>query len=360
MCAMTNSPKPQKRLLYASGYMIDSGSVVSVVPPKKEERDCPDQSSLNLHAANGTAIKTYGTRVDEFSIMGRRCKHRMIVADVTQPILGTDFFSEGDGKVFMIDLAQRCLIDRETFCATHGQLRKSSVHSIVKPSWEVDNIEESTDKFTKLLSQYPSIMETDIGKVSVMAKPLHIDTGTAAPVASKCRNLHGEKKAAIEAELLKWEKEGVIVHCDSEWASPIHAVKKSDGTWRVCGDFRRLNTITKSDRYPLPSMKHFNEQLSGCTIFSKTDLRRAYQQVEIDKKSQHKTAITTTIGLFKFCRITFGLKNAGQCFQRNVHNYCVIFPFFLCTGTTLLWAVLQLTNTTTTSANCLSDCKRLD
>ena len=327
MSAMTDLPKNSKRLLFADGYLIDSGSVVSVVPPKPTDLENPDQNTLNLHAANDTTIKTYGTRVVEFYIMGRRCKHCMIIANVTQPILGTDFFSEGDGKVFVIDLAHRCLIDRETFCTTHGHFRKSMVHSITKPVWYIQNIEDSSERFTKLLSQFPEIMETNLGKVTVMAKPLHIDTGNAVPVASRCRNLHGEKKIAIEAELRKWEKEGVIVRCDSEWASPIHAVKKPDGSRRVCGDFRRLNNVTRSDRYPLPSMKHFNDQLSGSTIFSKIDLRRAYQQVEIDKKSQHKTAIITTIGLFKFRRMAYGLKNAGQCFQRNTHEMLCDLPF---------------------------------
>ena len=327
MSAVTDLPKHPKRLLYVAGYMIDSGSVVSVVPPMQTELKNPCHKSLNLHAANGTIIETYGTRVDEFDIMGRRCKHRMIVANVSQPILGTDFFSDGDGKDFVIDVAHRCLIDRETFCATHGQFRKSPVHSITKPSWEISNIDDTSARFTNLLSEFPEIMETDLGKVTVMAKPLHIDTGNAVPVASRCRNLHGEKKAAIEAELRKWEEEGIIVRCNSEWASPIHAVKKSDGSWRVCGDFRRLNTVTKSDKYPLPSMRHFNDQLSGSSIFSKIDLRRAYQQVKIDEKSQDKTAIITTIGLFKFRRMAFGLKNAGQCFQRNTHELLRDLPF---------------------------------
>ena len=327
---MTDSPENPKRLLYTSGYLIDSGSVVSVVPSKQSDRDTKpvdEVAPLTLHAANGTLIETYGTRVEEFYIMGRRCTHRMIIANVKQPILGTDFFSEGDGKAFVIDVAHRCLRDRDTFCISNGQLRKSAVHSIMKPRWDMYNIEDSPTRFHRLLLEYPDISETDMGKVSVMAKPLHIDTGNAVPVASRCRNLHGDKKVAVEAELLKWEKEGIIVRCESEWASPIHAVKKTDGTWRVCGDFRRLNTVTKSDKYPLPSMKHFNDQLAGSTIFSKIDLRRAYQQVKVDENSQHKTAIITTVGLFKFHRMAFGLKNAGQCFQRNVHELLHDLPF---------------------------------
>ena len=92
------------------------------------------------------------------------------------------------------------------------------------------------------------------------------------------------QKIAIEQELRKWEAEGIIERCDSEWASPVHAVKKPDGSWSVCGDFRRLNLVTKPDRYPLPSLTNFNNNLAGCTVFSKIDLTRAYQQVCINEK----------------------------------------------------------------------------
>ena len=96
------------------------------------------------------------------------------------------------------------------------------------------------------------------------------------------------------------------------WASPLHAIRKKDGTWRVCGDFRRLNAITKSDKFPLPTVTDFNANMAGCRIFSKLDLRRAYHQVPVANKDQEKTTINTTIGLFKFLRSPFGLKNAGS------------------------------------------------
>ena len=58
-----------------------------------------------------------------------------------------------------------------------------------------------------------------------------------------------------------------------------------------------------------------NERLAGCSVFSKIDLRQAFQQVHVDEASQDKTAIVTTLGLFKFLRMPYGLKNAAQCFQ---------------------------------------------
>ena len=75
--------------------MINSGSVVSVVPPTPEERQTHDTEQRHLHAANGSLIKTFGTRFNKFEIMGRQCCHNMIIADVKCPILGTDFFHRG-------------------------------------------------------------------------------------------------------------------------------------------------------------------------------------------------------------------------------------------------------------------------
>ena len=75
--------------------MINSGSVVSVVPPTSEERQTHDTEQRHLHAANGSLIKTFGTRFNKFEIMGRQCCHNMIIADVKCPILGTDFFHRG-------------------------------------------------------------------------------------------------------------------------------------------------------------------------------------------------------------------------------------------------------------------------
>ena len=135
------------------------------------------------------------------------------------------------------------------------------------------------------------------------------------------------KKTQVEEQLRQWERDRVIERWESSWASPIHAVKKSNGSWRVCGDFRRVNTITQLDRHPLSALSSFNERLVGCTVFSKVDLKQAFQQVCVEESSQEETTIITTLGLFKFLRMPFGLKNAAQCFQRNVHQLLEDLPF---------------------------------
>ncbi len=81
----------------------------------------------------------------------------------------------------------------------------------------------------------------------------HIQT-TGPPIASKFRRLDPDKLAAAKAGL---ERDGIVQRSNSPWSSPLHMVRKPGGSWRPCGDFRRLNTVTVPDAYPLPNMMDF-------------------------------------------------------------------------------------------------------
>jgi hypothetical protein len=84
-----------------------------------------------------------------------------------------------------------------------------------------------------------------------------------------------------EEEFLSLEKAGIIRRSNSPWASPLHLVPKKDGSWRPCGDYRRLSAVTVPDRYPLSNMQSRNDRMAGCTVFSKIDLVKAYHQIPI-------------------------------------------------------------------------------
>ena len=112
------------------------------------------------------------------------------------------------------------------------------------------------------------------------------------------------------------ESQGIIQRSRSSWSSQLHIVEKSDGSWRPCGDYQRLNLATKRDMYPPPHMEDLSSQLAGKKVFSKLDLRKGYYQVPVAAKDVPKTAVITPFSLFEFLRMPFGLRNAGQSFQR--------------------------------------------
>jgi hypothetical protein len=130
--------------------------------------------------------------------------------------------------------------------------------------------------FQSLLESFPDVVNPS-KKLPVTSHGVchHIVT-TGPPVAAKFWRLDGEKLAAAKAEFAAMERDGIVQRSSSPWSSPLHMVRKSDGSWRPCGDYRRLNLATVPDAYPLPNMLDFGTRVVGCKIFSKIDLRKGY------------------------------------------------------------------------------------
>jgi Reverse transcriptase (RNA-dependent DNA polymerase) len=100
-------------------------------------------------------------------------------------------------------------------------------------------------------------------------------------------------------------------------------VLKKDNTWRPCGDYRSLNSVTVPDKYPVPNIQDMSAKLAGCSVFTKLDLKNGYYQIPVAAADVQKMAVTTPFGMFEFKRMPFGLKNAGQSFQRFGSCICL-------------------------------------
>lgn len=148
----------------------------------------------------------------------------------------------------------------------------------------------------------------------------HFIETTGQPLHCRARPVAPHRYEQVRKEFEQMIEQGLCRPSKSPWSSPLHIVPKKNGDLRVCGDYRRLNAITTPDRYPIPRIKDFTYQLSNKIIFSTIDLNRAYQQIKVRNEDIEKTAIITPMGLFDFPRMTPGLKNAGQTFQRFIHE----------------------------------------
>ncbi|GFV14198.1 retrovirus-related Pol polyprotein from transposon opus [Trichonephila clavipes] len=124
--------------------------------------------------------------------------------------------------------------------------------------------------------------------------------------------------------------EGIVQPSESPWSSPVVLVRKKDGSWRFCVDYRKLNIVTKKDVYPLPRIDDTLDCLKGANFFSSMDLRSGYWQIEIDEADREQTAFITPEGLYEFKVMPFGLCNAPAIFERMMDNLLRHFKWTMC------------------------------
>ena len=242
-------------------FLVDSGADVSVFPASAAQRKSPSRSRLS--AANGSSIQTFGRKAISLALPGLSVVHKFFLADVEQPILGSDFFRRHN---LLIDVARQRLVQDSQGPSASALVVKARPAVF---SGGLFGLRCGTSSVDEVFALFPTVT-TPRATYDSSTPPKHGVTHTVPttgpPVFARARRLFGEKLAVAQEEFKKMLEMGITRPSNSPWASPLHVVPKADGGWRPCGDYRKLNVSTCDDRYPLPHINSFSSVTHGASL----------------------------------------------------------------------------------------------
>ncbi|GJV03693.1 putative reverse transcriptase domain-containing protein [Tanacetum coccineum] len=146
----------------------------------------------------------------------------------------------------------------------------------------------------------------------------------AAPVVRVPYRLAPSKLQELSTQLQELFDKGFIRPSSSPWGAPVLFVKKKDGSFRMCIDYRKLNKLTVKNQYPLPRIDDLFDQLQGSRVYSKIDLRSGYHQLRVREEDIPKTAFRTRYGHYEFQVMSFGLTNAPASEEEHAEHLKLI------------------------------------
>jgi len=142
-----------------------------------------------------------------------------------------------------------------------------------------------------------------------------------APIYTSPYRISPNERKFLREEIEKMLNAKIIRISHSPWSSPVLVVGKKDKSKRICLDYRKLNKITQTEKWPIPDTRDIFDRLRDSSCFTLFDLKSGYSQIEIDEESISKTAFSTPDGHYEFLVTPFGLKNAPIVFSRIMNKF---------------------------------------
>jgi transposase InsO family protein len=187
------------------------------------------------------------------------------------------------------------------------------------------------DRLKRVLSSHPSVFAEELPAKTVeqVERSLQFSIVLVGDMVRPVKQRERRMSPAEIAAATEWVKEevaaGRMEPSSSEWAAQLVIVPKRNDKgevsgWRICGDYRNLNDVTKADAEPLPLLQTVFDQLRGMRFFSKLDLLKGFNQIPVERKSREFMAVSTPLGLYQPTVMPFGVKNAPGAFQREMRR----------------------------------------
>ena len=298
--------------------LVDTGAAVTLMTDTTFKRICRQnhrvpfvdtKSKPRLFTVTSQPLQVIGTASIYFQAISKSLPVVILPSESMSHdmILGNDLLERGNS---ILNHADKTL----TWFNTIFHLNRA--YSIGNITEIYSNPPIVPPKIAKVKTDFTDIFASsnDAATIANVA-PATINT-SAPPIAQRAYRPNLIKRELIDAEIDKMLDQGVIQPTASPWASPVVLVPKKDGTTRFCVDYRKLNTVTVKDKYPLPNIRDIFDHLGKASIFSTLDLRSGYWQVPLDEESKAKTAFVCHRGQFMFNVLPFGVVNAPSQYQR--------------------------------------------
>ncbi|MBW0484147.1 hypothetical protein O181_023862 [Austropuccinia psidii MF-1] len=206
------------------------------------------------------------------------------------------------------------------------ELPPSSYHDSLEELWVE---EEEPEEIETVMKVVPSVYHHYLDVFSkVKAEKLpphqaceqHIKLEGSLPPVGVIYPLSKQESDTLRAYISDNVEKGFIRPSSSSTGAPVHFVKKKDGGLRLCVDYHKLNAFTRKKKYPVPPMNQLLTFFNGSSIFSKINLRGAYNLLRIKEGDEHLTCFRTEYGSYEYLVMPFGLSNAPSSFQNFVND----------------------------------------
>lgn len=184
--------------------------------------------------------------------------------------------------------------------------------------------EDQRTELLALFDSYQDVFRETPGRTTAACHD--VDVGDAPPVKQAPYRVNPQRAKILRQELDYMLQHDLIRPGQSEWSSPVTLVPKPGGSYRFCIDYRRLNSVTKTDTYPLPLIDDCIDQIGNAQFITKFDLLKGYWQVPLTPRAQECSCFVA-LGRTYLCNVMpYGMKNAPATFQRLMNNITADVP----------------------------------